>query len=151
MKSRLILCVTLIIMFGLLGRVHAGETIKDFTTDGCSLSPDGTPADPDKWCECCVEHDKLYWKGGTYTDRLNADIALGKCVTEDSGSAVLGNAYFLGVRIGGSPYFDTPFRWGYGWNYGRGYKALTPAEAADANKKLNTYMDKHPDPCAELF
>jgi hypothetical protein len=32
------------------------------------------------------------------------------------------------VRIGGSPYLNTPFRWGYGWPFGRGYKALTAAE-----------------------
>lgn len=46
---------------------------------------------------------------------------------------------------------NTFFRWGYGWNYGRGYKTMTPAEAAIADEKLDTYMDQHPDPCAELF
>lgn len=36
-----------------------------------------------------------------------------------------------GVGLGGSPYFPTDFRWGYGWSYVRGYKALT-----DEEKKL---------------
>jgi hypothetical protein len=33
-----------------------------------------------------------------------------------------------GVRIGGTPYLPTRFRWGYGWPWPRGYRALTPAE-----------------------
>lgn len=33
-----------------------------------------------------------------------------------------------GVRVGGTPYLPTMFRWGYGWPYPRGYKALTDEE-----------------------
>ena len=33
-----------------------------------------------------------------------------------------------GVRVGGSPYFPTSFRWGYGWSYPRWYQALTDEE-----------------------
>jgi hypothetical protein len=41
---------------------------------------------------------------------------------------------FAGVRVGGSPYFPTPFRWGYGWSYPRGYGALSEQELAQVIK-----------------
>ena len=33
-----------------------------------------------------------------------------------------------GVRVGGSPYFPTSFRWGYGWPYPRWYRTLSESE-----------------------
>jgi len=32
------------------------------------------------WLACCTEHDKTYWKGGTYQQRVEADEALSRCV-----------------------------------------------------------------------
>jgi hypothetical protein len=32
------------------------------------------------------------------------------------------------VRVGGSPYWPTKFRWGYGWSWPRGYKEVTKEE-----------------------
>jgi len=81
-----------------------------FKSDGCSCWPDGD------WLECCVKHDLSYWLGGTGEERKDADIALRKCVTE-KGHSMLGQAMFLGVRIGGVWWLPTPFRWGFGWNY----------------------------------
>jgi len=152
MKSRFIFMVALLVSVNCFSSVYAGNSeIDDFFFDGCSsIAPEGTPQDPDMWCECCLEHDIAYWKGGTWTDRLNADLELKRCVTEKSGCALIGNTYYLGVRVGGSPYLDTPYRWGYGWDYGRGYKRLTAAEAIDANEKLQLYMDEYPDPCADF-
>jgi hypothetical protein len=40
------------------------------------------------------------------------------------------------VRVGGSPYWPTRFRWGYGWPWPRGYRALTPAERDQIQKAL---------------
>ncbi|HSF07446.1 MAG TPA: hypothetical protein VLG10_16825 [Methylomirabilota bacterium] len=34
-----------------------------FTSDACSLWPDGA------WPTCCVDHDKIYWRGGTAEER----------------------------------------------------------------------------------
>jgi len=42
-----------------------------------------------------------------------------------------------GVRVGGSPYYPTPYRWGYGWPYARGYKALSDEEKAQVRTKLH--------------
>lgn len=47
--------------------------IGDFTSDGCSLFPDGNLRDRTLWCECCFRHDIAYWQGEKKEDRLNAD------------------------------------------------------------------------------
>ena len=102
-------------------------TISPFSTDGCSLFPDGTLKNKTLWQACCIEHDKAYWQGGTYKERKTADEALGKCVAS-VGQLKTAKLMQQGVRVGGSPYWPTPFRWGYGWSYIRGYKALTISE-----------------------
>lgn len=35
---------------------------------------------------------------------------------------------FIGVRLGGTPYLSTSFRWGFDRPYPRGYKAITAEE-----------------------
>jgi hypothetical protein len=85
-----------------------------FTTDGCSLWPDGD------WVECCVDHDMAYWCGGTCDDRARADAELRDCVAAH-GHGGLGRAMYVGVRVGGPPWTPFPFRWGYGWDWPRCY------------------------------
>ena len=82
----------------------------EFKSDGCSCWPDY------QWVECCVEHDLLYWMGGTRDDRKTADEALQKCVAE-KGYPVIGAMMYVGVRVGGVYWLPTPFRWGFGWDY----------------------------------
>jgi len=101
--------------------------LKPFTSDGCSAFPDGTLAQPEKWRHCCLNHDLAYWKGGTYEERLAADQALRACVTE-IGEPKLAELMLQGIRLGGSPYLPTNFRWGYGWSEFRGYQPLTENE-----------------------
>lgn len=84
--------------------------VHPFKSDGCSCWPDGD------WLECCVKHDILYWQGGTREERKAADLALRTCVTA-KGHPLVGQAMFLGVRMGGVWWLPTPFRWGFGWNY----------------------------------
>jgi hypothetical protein len=112
------MCVSLI--------VNADE-IRPFTSDGCSLFPDGTMKHNQLWLACCTAHDYAYWQGGTYQDRLIADKALRQCVSK-VGQPEIAKLMLAGVRIGGSPYFPTSFRWGYGWPYPRWYKALSTEE-----------------------
>jgi hypothetical protein len=86
-----------------------------FTSDGCSLSPDGN------WKSCCIEHDISYWCGGTMQDRTDADNNLESCIG-DKGHAYYGWATNnIGVQTGGSPLWPTSFRWGYGWPYPYSY------------------------------
>lgn len=118
--------------------------LHDFTSDGCSLFPDGSIKDRKLWCECCFVHDIAYWRGGTAEERKQADKALQACVRERTGDKVLADLMYQGVRAGGHPAFPTWYRWGYGWKYGRGYQPLTPEQQAQADEKLKAYREKHP-------
>lgn len=127
---------TIIIAGFLLLSVNAcAGTLRPFTTDGCSLFPDGLPNHKNLWLECCIEHDKAYWLGGTYDERIAADKTLKNCVQQakEPGIAEL---MLKGVRAGGTPYLPLPFRWGYGWPYGRGYQPTSAEDRALADKFL---------------
>ncbi|MBX9607094.1 MAG: phospholipase [Gammaproteobacteria bacterium] len=84
--------------------------------DGCTLAPDLDFQD------CCDAHDEAYWAGGTRAARLSEDRRLRACLAT-RGHGVLAPLYYAGVRIGGSPSLPTPWRWGFGWPFGRGYIA----------------------------
>ena len=96
------------------------------------------------WCDCCFAHDIAYWRGGTRLERWQADEALQDCVIERTHIKALANLMYKGVRAGGHPAFPTWYRWAYGWNYGRGYKALSEEEQRQAIKKLDDYTAQHP-------
>jgi len=59
---------------------NPSDELAPFTSDGCSSFPDGTLKQQELWLDCCVEHDKAYWLGGDYADRLQADKDLEACV-----------------------------------------------------------------------
>src|SRR5690606_15788512 len=108
-------------------RAFAEETLAPFTSDGCSSFPNGTLEQKELWLNCCEAHDYAYWKGGTADERVAADTKLQACVAA-VGEPEIARLMLAGVRVGGSPYLPTTFRWGYGWPYPRGYKALTDDE-----------------------
>ncbi|MDH5711942.1 MAG: FAD-binding oxidoreductase [Gammaproteobacteria bacterium] len=125
----------LIILFLLLPSFASGSELEPFTTDGCSSFPDGTPAQQSLWAECCIRHDLAYWKGGSYEERLDADRALEACVAR-VGEPAIAAVMLAGVRVGGSPYFPTFYRWGYGWPFPRGYKVLSTEEQQQVKQHL---------------
>ena len=112
----------------------SGE-LKTFTSDGCSAFPNGTLDQQELWLNCCIKHDLSYWKGGTYQERLNVDLSLEQCVT-NIGEPEVAKLMLAGVRVGGSPYYPTTYRWGYGWPYLRGYRALSNEEKQQVKDKL---------------
>jgi hypothetical protein len=118
--------------------------LQDFSSDGCSLFPDGDFNNRNLWCDCCFTHDIAYWRGGTEEERKQADQALRKCVLERTGNKVLAKMMYDGVRAGGHPAFPTWYRWGYGWQYGRGYEPLAEKEQQMVNQKIEDYRAKHP-------
>lgn len=124
----------LALLLGLAATTRADE-IAPFTSDGCSSFPDGTPKDQALWLNCCIKHDLAYWKGGTHQERLDADLELEHCVAQ-AGEPDIAKLMLQGVRAGGSPFFPTPYRWGYGWPFGRGYQALTADEKAQVAARL---------------
>lgn len=108
------------------------DNLRPFTSDGCSSFPDGTFEQKELWLSCCTAHDYAYWQGGTYDERLIADKELQQCVAS-VGEPQIAKLMLAGVRVGGSPYFPTSFRWGYGWSYPRWYQAL----AEDEKKQID--------------
>ncbi|MGB0733977.1 MAG: FAD-binding oxidoreductase [Pontibacterium sp.] len=115
--------------------------LKPFASDGCSSFPDGTFAQNQLWLACCVEHDLAYWKGGTKAERELADLALEKCVVS-VGEQQIAKLMLAGVRVGGTPYLPTTFRWGYGWPYPRSYGPLTDDELKAIEKATSEYQQQ---------
>lgn len=107
--------------------------LKEFTSDGCSYWPDGTREKPDAWLECCYEHDRDYWLGGTRDQRKMSDLRLKECVKQEFADW-MGILMLLGVRVGGRPNYDTSYKWGYGWTYERGYIEVSKEELDYANR-----------------
>ena len=113
---------------------HADSQLQPFQSDGCSAFPDGTPEQQNLWLDCCTEHDRAYWLGGTYQQRVAADERMRQCV-EQAGEPEIGMLMLLGVRVGGSAYWPMPYRWGYGWPYPRTYGPLTVAEQIEVEQR----------------
>jgi hypothetical protein len=112
-----------------------GDRLRAFATDGCSMFFDGTPTQRELWKHCCYAHDKAYWRGGTREERKEADEELRTCVDRVEDEA-LAELMYRGVRAGGGPCWPASYRWGYGWPYGRGYRALSEDEAKLADVML---------------
>lgn len=73
-----------------------------------------------------------------------ADQALRSCVQTATKNKKLAGLMFDGVRLGGGPYYYTPYRWGYGWPYGRAYSPLTETEQAQASALQTLYIAHNP-------
>jgi len=110
--------------------------LQAFSSDGCSAFPDGTFEQKELWLHCCTQHDFAYWQGGTYQQRKQADKSLQLCV-EQVGRKDVAIMMLAGVRVGGSPFWPTKFRWGYGWRYPRFYGKLSAEEL----KKIQMAID----------
>jgi hypothetical protein len=108
--------------------------LKNFQSDGCSAFPDGTLSDPQRWQAHCVKHDFSYWQGGTREQRREADRELVRGVRAE-GHPVLARCMYFGIRIGGAPWWPTPWRWGFGWSYPRGYGLLSSDEERQVNER----------------
>ena len=111
----------------------AGD-LKAFVSDGCSAFPEGTAEHQRLWLHCCTDHDYAYWQGGTYKARLAADLALRQCVAA-VGEKDVALLMLAGVRVGGSAFSPTAFRWGYGWPYPRFYAPLTENELQQIDRQ----------------
>lgn len=84
--------------------------------DGCTLAPDLD------FTVCCNAHDIHYWVGGSACERKIVDQNFRECI-RDADHPILAEIYYYGVRLGGTPYLPTPWRWGFGWDYPLGYSA----------------------------
>lgn len=128
------------------------NNLEPFSTDGCSggmsegwdslaqLLPSFRElyGKQPPWEECCIEHDRVYWRGEIsdgYAKRKAADEVLEQCVREtgqkltpklmaeyDLDMEVISDGFnfaaefmYAAVRVGGRPCSPFPWRWGYGW------------------------------------
>jgi hypothetical protein len=128
-STRPILAGLVAVLMAAVPSCQTRRPLRPFTTDGCSAFPEGPTAKPEAWRGPCVIHDIAYWRGGTVKERRAADRRLRE------GVATLGYPrtaqwMYYGTRLGGSPCWPTPWRWGYGWPWGRGYRPLSEAEKA---------------------
>lgn len=113
-------------------QTNATQTMPaDFKSDKCSLFPDCDYGD------CCVEHDKKYYFGGSFKERRQADIRLYKCVRRKKGfhHKVIAPLIYFGVRIGGVSWLPTPFRWGFGKTKKNKIKNNSQPIKSDRNEK----------------
>ena len=116
-----------------------GSELAPFTSDGCSSFPNGTLKQKNLWLKCCQIHDKAYWQGGTRQQRLDSDMALKSCVA-NTGNPEIAKLMLTGVRVGGSPYWPTSFRWGYGWKFPKTYGKLTIEEENQIEHAWSVYL-----------
>ena len=138
------LMLTFILSSCTSGSARYAAKLAPFTSDGCSLFPDGTFKDRSNWCDCCLTHDFAYWQGGSAEERNLADATLRDCVLTQTGDQQLAETMYLGVRAAGHPAFPTWYRWGYGWPYGRGYQPLSEVEKLHVQERLAAYAQLHP-------
>ena len=125
----------------------AAQELMPIHSDGCSMFPDRMNVLGD-WCSCCVDHDIAYWQGGTSAQKDSADQCLRECVWSVTFSDILSDAMYRGVQLGGNAFFPTWYRWGYGWNFGRGYDTLTVPQMDTLQRYLNLYFSENPEnPC----
>ncbi|MDH5408943.1 MAG: FAD-binding oxidoreductase [Gammaproteobacteria bacterium] len=128
-----------IVLLMSMSQLVSADTLSSFSTDGCSSFPEGTIKHQSLWADCCLRHDLAYWKGGTYEERKTADDELAACVTK-VGEPEIAKLMLAGVRVGGSPYFPTTFRWGYGWSYPRTYQPLSKDEKQQVREKIKLFV-----------
>lgn len=83
------------------------EAPVDYVGDGCTFFPDGDYGD------CCLAHDRDYYRGGTKAERKASDKRLQQCVRA-KGHKYLSKFMYIGVRIGGGAWLKAPFSWGFG-------------------------------------
>lgn len=102
--------------------------LRPFSTDGCSLAPNGIPKLLlDSWVECCIEHDVKYWPGGTLDDKNRADLELKECIS-NTGSPRVAELYYITVSTLTGAMVPATYRWGYGWEKKRDFRPLTSWE-----------------------
>lgn len=93
-------------------KVENQKVLAEFVTDGCTFFPDGN------YLDCCVQHDKEYYAGGTSKERWRSDKKLFSCIAAKPKfyNKLVAPIAWLGVRVGGVAWLKASFSWGFGKN-----------------------------------
>ncbi len=108
---------------------HLKQPPIPYSDDGCSCVPDFN------FVQCCRDHDRAYYHGGSAEQRARADERFRQCIRE-KGHGVLDDVYYIGVRINAVPWLPTPFRWGFGYSFRKGHRGYT-AHSKETERILN--------------
>jgi len=128
MKASAAIAILAAFLLGSCCQSTRPPALAPFKSDGCTCFPDGTPQKPNLWKRHCVDHDYSYWKGGTREERRQADLKLRDGIRSE-GHPFTGEIAYAAVRMWGTPWLPTPWRWGFGWRgYPRGYRKITADE-----------------------
>lgn len=134
------LCLVLLLTSCTYSKAAQKQKLFEFKTDICTLFPNQSQAHPDQdWSHCCVAHDISYWSGGPEYKRKQADDKLKSCV-EKTGASEASSLMRTGVSVGGAPYLQTPWSWGFGWRRKKPYSAFTPKQVDMIIKKLPSVL-----------
>lgn len=124
MRNAFIVAIAIVVLFCLYFWYIVAHAMYDearersdvFISDGCTFFFDGT------WGECCLAHDHDYWQGGSADLRDRSDKNFSACLYEKTGNRYMSLGAYGITRFLGVPYVTTPWRWGYGWKFGKGYR-----------------------------
>jgi hypothetical protein len=107
------------------------EMPPDFISDNCTFFPEG------RYSDCCVEHDKAYYFGGSYSARRRADNKLFGCVAKKRGfyPKLIAPIMWAGVRVFGTSVLPTDFRWGFGKNKPKNKKKKKKEKSQETKSK----------------
>lgn len=93
-------------------KVENQKVLAEFVTDGCTFFPDGN------YLDCCVQHDREYYAGGTSKERWRSDKKLFSCIAAKPKfyNKLVAPIAWLGVRVGGVSWLKASFSWGFSRN-----------------------------------
>jgi len=76
----------------------------------------------EKWGNCCSELDREYWRGGTFIAQREANSAFRTCLGDVYPESYMPIIAYYGLYAVSSPFVPTSWRWGYGWDFGHGFR-----------------------------
>lgn len=90
--------------------IEAKNSAVEFVSDGCTWFPDGN------YVDCCVQHDREYYAGGSWRERWRSDKKLFQCIAAKPKfyNKLVAPIAWLGVRVGGVSWLNARFSWGFG-------------------------------------
>jgi hypothetical protein len=79
---------------------------------------------PQKVNDCCAQRAQQYWTGGDRSQRTQSDDAFAACIASgtEEDLALQARSFFFLRDMTATPYLHTPWRWGSGHDYGKGYQ-----------------------------